>query len=393
MSDIVKCANISDRETVLKVKISNNELNIKELSSLKDYKSCPLCKQDLDYNKAKPLIEKKKDEIELLKFQLSEVLLEAKSYKEETIIIIEDNMSQLKDYFESLRLNFYDKKSEHNNIVEAIKNKAFNASLEKVSALNSFYKEKIDAILATLSTELVALESSRKTLALELEILCGKEGAIEKEFMYAQSSVDSLEDEVKSLKKEVDTLKSKLSKLEVDKTTLLDRKETLDFWVEGFGNKGIKSFILETSFPYLNERANFYSSFLTGGSVLITISPTVTAKTTGNVKEKIVITAENSYGANVYSGQSDGERRRIDLCILLALKDLIALRAKRSFSLMVLDEIGDSLDTSGLERMVSVFREISKDKAIYVISHNEQLKQFFDQTLLIVKSGGESVLQ
>lgn len=381
-----------EKETILKVKISSLESSIKEVTSFRNLRSCPTCKQKINHEDSLGLLSKYEEELEKHKQELSDTILESTKYKKETLDIIEQNLTQLKEFVDHAKSTYLEKKLALTSGIEQIKNNYFKIILEETTSANNFYKEKIELLISTLSTKVIQLENEKRVYSPQLSSLSDKENAISSELVYAEEGVTSLSTEVNKLQKEISLLETKILKDADSKEILDNKKQMLEFWVEGFGNKGIKSFILETSFPYLTERANFYSSFLTGGSVVISISPTATAKTTGNTKEKIVISATNSYGSDVYQGQSDGERRRIDLCILLALKDLIALRAKRSYSLMVLDEIGDSLDASGIERMINVFREVSKDKTIFVISHNDQLKNYFDQTVTIVKNKGVSSL-
>jgi DNA repair exonuclease SbcCD ATPase subunit len=166
----------------------------------------------------------------------------------------------------------------------------------------------------------------------------------------------------------------------------------LKFWVEAFGPKGIRSFVFENSLPFITERANYYSSYLTGGTVTIDISPTTTTKTSGETKEKLNVSAKNLHGSEVYVGNSDGERRRIDVCIILALQDLIATRATKTWNLMIFDEIMDALDTTGIQNLIELFRAIAKDKSTYIISHSTDLKQYFDSAIVIVKKDGVSSL-
>lgn len=161
-------------------------------------------------------------------------------------------------------------------------------------------------------------------------------------------------------------------------------KERTDFWIEGFGPRGIKSFVFESALPYLTARTNHYSSYLTGGTVTIDIAPTTVVKSTGSVKEKLTVSAINSHGANVYAGNSDGERRRIDICVLLALQDLISTRASKTWNTLIFDEIFDALDKTGIEHVIDMLRTF-RDKSIYIISHSEDIKKHFDTAITIKK--------
>jgi DNA repair exonuclease SbcCD ATPase subunit len=77
----------------------------------------------------------------------------------------------------------------------------------------------------------------------------------------------------------------------------------------------------------------------------------------------------------------------------LALQDLIASRATKVWKLMVFDEIVDALDATGIQNLIDMLKSIASDTAIYIISHSSDLKQFFDDCMLVVKENGVSRLE
>lgn len=166
----------------------------------------------------------------------------------------------------------------------------------------------------------------------------------------------------------------------------------LDFWIDGFGPRGMRSLIFENMLPFINERANLYSSQLTDGAIRIEITATTQLKS-GDLREKIAVSAVNDQGASVYGGNSGGERKRIDLAILLALQDLIASRSGAAVQLAVYDEILDMLDEGGIQRVVDLFHEMAKTKPIFVITHSEWLTSYFEDRLTVVKKDGISSLE
>lgn len=206
--------------------------------------------------------------------------------------------------------------------------------------------------------------------------------AIETSYESCLKNVQSLVNDVKKFEKSIETLKE-------DKKKAIKTKDLAEFWIEGFGTKGIKSFIFESALPFLTERANKYSTYLTGGTVVIDILPTTMVKSTGASKEKLFIQAKNKLGANVYDGNSDGERRRIDICVLLSLQDLISTRATKVWNTLIFDEVMDALDKTGTEHVIDLFRTFS-GKSIYIISHSAELKHHFDTSIVIKKENGVS---
>jgi DNA repair exonuclease SbcCD ATPase subunit len=249
--------------------------------------------------------------------------------------------------------------------LERQKSNEANAELNNTAILladaNTRYTEVSNRI-KVLSDELVAVDLAQTTLA----------AAVKK----SESVISGYEEELKAL--------------EAEKVVLEQEIPMLEFCVEAFSTKGIRSFIFENSLPFITERANYYSTYLTGGTIQIDISPTTTTKTTGNVKEKIAVTATNSIGSEVYGSNSDGERRRVDVCIILALQDLIASRATKPWKLMIFDEVMDSLDDTGIQNLIDMLRAIASDSAVFIISHSSSLRQHFDEVLTVVKENGVS---
>lgn len=197
---------------------------------------------------------------------------------------------------------------------------------------------------------------------------------------------------IKSLTSRLDKYNDSLVQAQNNTKQTKEKKEIYSFFTEAFGPKGIRSFLFEMSLPYLTERANYYSTLLTGGTVTIEISPVSKEKTTGKDKEKLTVITRNSIGGSLYNANSDGERRRIDLCVLLSLQDLISSRSSRIWNTMIADEIYDALDDVGIVTVVELLRSM-KNKTIFVISHNSSLKQYFDEVMIIEKEDGCSSLK
>jgi len=70
-----------------------------------------------------------------------------------------------------------------------------------------------------------------------------------------------------------------------------------------------------------------------------------------------------------YRSASQGERRRVDLAVLLALGDLAAAARGTAPGLLVLDECLDSLDTAGRASVLRLVEQIAADRPVVVITH------------------------
>jgi len=163
------------------------------------------------------------------------------------------------------------------------------------------------------------------------------------------------------------------------------------FWVEAFGTRGLRSLLLDNSLPLLNEEATRVSQAITGGSISITFSATSDLKS-GKTIDRFEVKVDNKHGAGSYSGNSAGERAKVDLCVGLALQRLVASRATAAFNLVFMDEVFDHLDSAAHERVVEVLSDLDKE-SIFVVSHEEDLKAWFPHTLRVVKRNGFSAVE
>lgn len=174
---------------------------------------------------------------------------------------------------------------------------------------------------------------------------------------------------------------------------LLEKDErVLQFWVQGFSNSGIKSLLLDDITPFLNRRANKYLRKLSSDHMEIRFSTQTTLKS-GEKREKFTIEVVNNDGGNTYISNSSGEKRRIDIAVNLALQDLIAARSSKKLNIAFFDEVFDTLDATGVEKVVDLLQDMAKEKSsLFVITHNNDLKSLFTNSIKIVKQNGYSTL-
>lgn len=239
--------------------------------------------------------------------------------------------------------------------------------------------EDIDTKIAQLGMQLrtaQGVEMMRK--AGETEIVARLDEAV--------ASITARRKKAKVEKKE---LAAKLTEYTEQVERLQERLDRVKFWITGFGPRGIRSLIYENLLPFVNERANHYSSLLTGGNIEITVSATTRLKS-GEDREKISVLAINREGASVYEANSGGERKRIDLCILLALQDLMVSRNDSGINLSIYDELLDELDEEGIERVVELLKERGRTQPLFLISHNDALQGYFEDTINVTKVDGVS---
>lgn len=163
-----------------------------------------------------------------------------------------------------------------------------------------------------------------------------------------------------------------------------------EFWKEGFSNKGLKSFIFDGIINDLNDKMEEYLDEMFDGILKVIFSnESITAS--GEIRQKLSTNITYDGEEVTFESLSGGEKRSISLAIDLALSDLIAQRNFKKFGLLIMDEATDHLDSIGKERFLDLLQTLQKD-SIFIISHDEQFQQKFDNIIKIQKENGESLI-
>lgn len=190
--------------------------------------------------------------------------------------------------------------------------------------------------------------------------------------------IESLKSDFKEKKKEYKETYNKLSTM---------RKEISinDIIFNILGDEGIKSHFFAKLIPILNKKVNEY---------LAKFDIPITLRFNEFMEETISTFGEFS-GLN-YHSFSEGEKKRIDIAILLSFIETTKIISNWSTNIIFFDELLDtSTDEDGmLKIMDSIKTLIIKDKhlCIYVMTHRQN-DYYYDHIYNIVSSGNFSKIQ
>lgn len=129
------------------------------------------------------------------------------------------------------------------------------------------------------------------------------------------------------------------------------------------GLKGVRAGILAKLLGGLEAAANAWLSKMAAPGLRLELKP-YSEKKAGGVSDAISLQVHGAGGGLGYRAASGGERRRIDVAVLLAF----AGRGTLFF-----DEVFDALDPAGVEAVAGVLAELSRDRCVVVITHNDDL--------------------
>lgn len=211
---------------------------------------------------------------------------------------------------------------------------------------------------------------------------------------YAITSEKGMLERLKNLPKpkdrtdEIEKVETQLEGKYTDKLACLDKIERYEDVVKLYSNAGVRSVVLDLVTPFLNERANEYMATLSGSDIEILFTTQTTNKD-GSVSDKFDIEIRNVNGGNLYKGNSEGEKKRIDLAISFAIQDLVLSKADMKTNIALYDEVFEGLDEIGSENVIKLLRERQdKVESIFVITHNTHLKSLFENVITVEKKDG-----
>jgi DNA repair exonuclease SbcCD ATPase subunit len=170
--------------------------------------------------------------------------------------------------------------------------------------------------------------------------------------------------------------------------TLRDRQKVSDFWVAGFGDGGVKSFIVESALPAINEHATALAQRLLGAGSYVRLTATKALKSKpGEQRERMEVEGCIPGYATSYAAASKGQRLRLDLALLLAFREVAARRAWKQVRQFLADELFDGLDRSGCAMVATMLRELSQEAPVILVTHDERLKGWADRQVVVHHDG------
>lgn len=194
-------------------------------------------------------------------------------------------------------------------------------------------------------------------------------------------------------KQKVGKLKHRRKEARAELEDASGKRAYVEFWTRGYGPSGLPSFVLDATMPYLTERANHYLETLSDGDITIHFSTQRELKSaSGEFRDEIAITWMVE-GVADYP-PSGGQFKKMEIATDLAMMDLVATRESSHVSVLCLDECLDGLDAQGRIRIMKLLHDLrSTRETIFVISHDADLGEIFEKSLLVVKEDGVSHLE
>lgn len=179
----------------------------------------------------------------------------------------------------------------------------------------------------------------------------------------------ALKEEVKKFGKELKALEKELEYQNDTFISFVHKANILEQSIKVLGTKGVRSLMLGSAIAALEESSNSWLSEIFPG-VSLKLSTLQDSKNGSFDKVSLNISGlPHNFG---YKASSGGQRRRLDIALLLALSDLVRGDSDTN-STLFFDEVTDALDVDGIESVSSVLNRISLNRCVVLITHNPEV--------------------
>ncbi len=208
----------------------------------------------------------------------------------------------------------------------------------------------------------------------------------------------NIADNKQAVNSRIDRLQKTMIDLEAEKSDILKKGEglktkmdILEFWKQAFSTTGIRASLLSKFCNSFNTLVGEYAIDVGGGVFGIYVEP-MKELASGEVRNELDIKVSVGDVVRRFAMYSGGEKRRIDICLCLALNKWVAKQHNLKnglLGLLVLDELFSYLDSVGEETTALVLQRESVDKCVLVVSHTPELKSYASREIKVYKDENE----
>jgi len=319
----------------IKNKKSSVEKNNKEIKKLHEHEpgqTCSVCYGKIDPENYSKVLEKYNEDNDVLE-------------------------KEIKDFSEDI-LSLNPKKLE-----EDIKEK------EKKVLEFSKKEQEINANLNSLRNEFVKLSaikepesnSVKKVLQAEIELLTKKAKELKEEFENTSPYSEIIANLIKDKEEAEEAVESKKEKIQEAEKEI----PYYSFWVDAFGDKGIRKWVVDGIIPALNSKLMYWMQVLDNNRLKIEFN--------NELEESIFKIINDEQIDFFYHTMSAGQKRRLNLAVSLSFAHVMLLTTGTCPSIMFLDEVTTNIDPIGVNNIYHMICELAEDRQIFITTHDNDL--------------------
>lgn len=299
----------------------------------------------------------------------------------------------------------------HEKVANAIKSLQSKEKLVSDGINAELKKEKIDSKINQSKREIDICIDENKRLTEELDeidIDIVKNNLEKSKNINNKTNIKSLQREIEKLEKDFTERKKNHDKMNIDYGSKMRRrseiiklqKEQNDLQSEidklkleyrlyeklkgYFGKDGVQAIIIENIIEELENYTNDTLSKICNEPTSISIK-TQRQNDNGTWTETFDILVKSGAREDDFDTFSGGEKFRISLALRLALSNILSNRMGGNIRFLLLDEVSANLDNKGVSMFMDIIKNLSKDMKVLIITHNERLKEKFEDIIIVNK--------
>ena len=295
-------------------------------------------------------------------------------------------------------------------------------SLEKIKENNKL-RDSLDAKIKTLKMELkiaeervVSLEKEKNDLDVEIirikndltindkvlesirnddfKSLQNKLSSSKTEYQSLSTHIEKINHDVGVLTEKTSNLKSRIDEIKFTKkeySAQLKDISVIEKMVKLFGKNGIQIILLNAVIEDLEKTTNEILTSICNEPFMIFLDTQRVGADGVSIVDTLDLRVKKEGIVQNFKSLSCGEQFRISLGLRIALSEISSRHGGSSLEFLLLDEINSPLDKHGTESLfVNVIKTLEKKYKILVITHNDSLKEKFENVIDITKINGES---
>jgi len=361
----------------------------KELDSIKGHidcgnaGSCPVCGHVLNEEEYKEFINNQNIKVESLKKDISNSKIEIDSLNSQ--------------------IDYWNKCIEKNSLIEKKSLQA--SSIEyKISLLSDEILKnqskiddltfKVNVIKSNLASNKLLLESIKNN---DFQEIKDKIKSLEADLSSLDTSISEKENLSGRLHERISILKDKIKNLQ-DKRVILHEKinkvSILEKLSKLLGKSGIQTVLLDSIIEDLEKSSNGILQSICNEPATIILETQRVGSDGVSMVETLDLKVLKDGNLHNFKSLSGGEKFRISLALRVGMSELSSRYGGSSLEFLMLDEVNSPLDRYGVETLfVNVIKSLESKYKILTITHDESLKEKFDNVINVTKINGESEVE
>ena len=136
----------------------------------------------------------------------------------------------------------------------------------------------------------------------------------------------------------------------------------------------------------LNNNINYWMDFLIEGNMRISFD---------NEFNEIITKGPDFSSDIKYYALSNGQKGRVNLALSQAFAHIMSINSGKNLSFVFLDEVTSNIDVQGVNGIIGMIQELSREKQVFLITHNHDLLDELNgcDTINLVLKNGITALQ